>query len=137
MNIQHVPPEFVNKVWPEVVKYIEAGVDRQKGEPDYTVEQIATLVAMGKWMLAVVADDSNKIHGALTIDFFNRPNARIAFVTCIGGRAIVDKDSFDRLCALVKNFGATTIEGAVDDAVARLWRRFGFHEKYKIVEVIL
>jgi hypothetical protein len=41
------------------------------------------------------------------------------------------------MCQVLKTYGATSIEGAVNDAVARLWQRFGFVEKYKIVEVAL
>lgn len=137
MKIQHVPIEFVNQVWPKVVTYIDAAVVQQAGEADFTLDQVRTFVTTGTWLLAVVVDEDNAIKGAMTINFFNRPNDRVAFITYIGGKHIVEKESFDQLAALCKSFGATKIEGAVNEAVARLWRRFGFTEKYRIAGVTL
>ena len=137
MKIQHVPLELVNQVWHKVVKFIDDAILQQEGPADYTLDQVRTYVTNGMWMLVVAVDEDGSICGATTINFFNRPNDRIAFITYIGGKHIVSKESYDQLCTLCKSFGATKIEGAVNDAVARLWRRFGFIEKYKIVEVAL
>lgn len=137
MRVQHVPLELVNQVWPKVVKYIDDAVIQQSGEPDFTLDQVRTYVTSGTWMLAVVVDAEGAINGAMTINFFNRPNDRVAFITYIGGKHIVSKESFDQLATLCKSFGATKIEGAVNEAVARLWRRFGFTEKYRIAGVTL
>ena len=137
MRVQHVPLELVNQVWPKVVKYIDDAVIQQSGEPDFTLDQVRTYVTSGTWMLAVVVDAEGAINGAMTINFFNRPNDRVAFITYIGGKHIVSKEAFDQLAMLCKSFGATKIEGAVNEAVARLWRRFGFTEKYRIAGVTL
>ena len=137
MKIQHVPVEYVNQVWPQVENYIKVAVEQQEGPPDYSVDQVRTFVTTGMWMLAVVVDEDGSIAGAMTINFFNRPNDRVAFITYIGGKHIVSKESFDQLCTLCKSFGATKIEGAVNEAVSRLWRRFGFAEKYRIAGVTI
>ena len=137
MKIQHVPLELVNQVWPKIVTFIDEAVVQQSGEPDFTLDQVRTYVTMGTWLLAVVVDEDGAIKGAMTINFFNRPNDRVAFITYIGGKHIVSKESFDQLATLCKSFGATKIEGAVNEAVARLWRRFGFTEKYRIAGVTL
>ena len=137
MKIQHVPLEYVNQVWPKVVKFIDASIVQQDGEPDYTLDQVRTLVVTGQWVLLVVVDVDNVIKGAITVSFMNRPNHRVAFITNIGGKLIVHKHTFNQLLALLKTMGATSIEGAVNDSVARLWRRFGFTEKYKIVGVTI
>lgn len=137
MKIQHVPVEYVNQVWPQVENYIKVAVEQQEGTPDYSVDQVRTFVTTGMWMLAVVVDEDGSIAGAMTINFFNRPNDRVAFITYIGGKHIVSKESFDQLCTLCKSFGATKIEGAVNEAVSRLWRRFGFAEKYRIAGVTI
>lgn len=135
MNIQHVPISYVNMVWPKVEGYIAKAVNNQKGQPDYTIDQVKTFVTTGQWMLIVVTDEPENIKGAVIVQFFNRPNDRVAFVTYIGGRLIANPDTFNQLCALCKSFGATKIEGAVSEAVSRLWRKFGFEEKYRIAEV--
>lgn len=137
MKLQHVPTQIVNQVWPKVVKYIDAAIVQQAGDADFHIEHVRTYVVSGQWLLVVVIDEQNEIHGAITINFFNRPNDRVAFITYIGGRSIVSQDAFDQLCALCKSFGATKIEGAVNEAVSRLWRKFGFKEKYRITEVAL
>lgn len=137
MKIQHVPVEFVAQVWPKIIKYLDAAIIQQSGEPDYHIEHVRTYVANGQWMLIVAVDDELNFHGAATIQFDNRPNDRVAFVTYIGGRLVANEDTFSQLCTLCKSFGATKIEGAVNEAVMRLWRRFGFKEKYRIAGITL
>ena len=137
MNIQHVPVEFVNQVWPKVEGFIDAAVKQQEGEQDYTLDQVRTLVATGQWLLLVASNEENEIKGAATVSFSNRPNHRVAFITYIGGRLITNPGTFQQTCAILKRYGATSIEGAVNEAVARLWRRYGFIEKYSIVGVTI
>jgi len=134
MKVEAVPFEWVNRVWPTVEPFIAEA--SQHGE-DYTVDQIKTLVTQGIWMLVVMSDETG-IKGAGTINFFNRPNARVAFVTAISGKFITTLDGFNQLKDLVASRGATEIEGAARESVARLWRQnFGFTEKYRIVGVKL
>lgn len=137
MKIQHVPVDFVPQVWPKVAKYLENAVNQQEGEPDYHIEHVRAYVSGGQWMLVVAVDEQADVHGAATISFFNRPNDRVAFITHIGGRLVANEDTFKQLCTLCKSFGATKIEGAVNDSVSRLWRKFGFKDKYRITEVAL
>ena len=137
MKIQNVPVEFVNQVWSQVADFIQAAIDQQPGEKDYTLDHVRTYVASGQWLLVVATAEDNKIRGCAVVNFFNRPNNRVAFITHIGGRLVTNPDTFHQFRKLLLTFGATSIEGAVTDAVARLWRRYGFTEKYKIVEVTL
>jgi hypothetical protein len=136
MKVQHVPVQYVNQTWPAILEFIKAAVEQQAGDKDYTLDQVQVYVTTGQWLLLVATEDE-KVIGAATVNMFNRPNHRVAFITYIGGRLIVNKDTFKQMCQVLKSFGATSIEGAVNDAVARLWQRFGFTEKYKIVEVTL
>ena len=41
----------------------------------------------------------------------------------------------EQLKKLLGTFGATCIEGAERESIARLWSRYGFEEKYRIVGV--
>jgi hypothetical protein len=135
MKLQHVPVEHVHTVWSKVEGYIADAISNQKGQPDYTLEQVKTFITMGNWMLAVITDNDNNIKGAGVINFFNRPNDRVAFVLYVGGRMIANKDMHTQLCALCKSFGATKIECAANEVASRLWRKLGFEEKYRIAEV--
>jgi hypothetical protein len=134
MKIQHVPLDWVPAVWPKVQPFIASALEHAKGE--YTVEHVQAYLTSGQWAL-LVAVDGETIHGAATVNFFNRPNDRVAFITAIGGRMIGTQDSVDQLKALMLTMGATTIEGAARESIARLWSRYGFEEKYRIVGVKL
>jgi hypothetical protein len=136
MNVQYVPVNHVNQTWPSVSGFLQAAIEQQTGDKDYTLEQVQVYVSSGQWVLLVATEDE-KVIGAATVNLFNRPNHRVAFITYIGGRLIVSKESFKQMCQVLQSFGATSVEGAVNDAIARLWQRFGFTEKYKIVEVVL
>lgn len=134
MKIQHVPLEWVNRTWPAVEKFIESALAYSGG--DYTVDQAKTFVSMGQWHL-LIATDGAGIHGAATVTLFNRPNQRVAFITAIGGKLISNADTFEQLKALLTMWGATELEGAARESIARLWHRYGFEEKYRIVGVKL
>jgi hypothetical protein len=135
MKVQHVPLEWVNRTWDMVEEYIQSALNHAKG--DYTIEQVKTYLTQGSWTLLVATDDENKIHGAAVVNFYNRPNDRVAFVVTIGGKLITSKDTFAQLKAYLVAMGATVLEGAARESIARLWSRYGFSEKYRIVGVKL
>lgn len=130
MKIQHVDASYVNQLWPQVEKFIESALAYQD---DYNLEHAKVFVTNGTWMLVVAIDEEAVIHGAATIQFYNRPNDRVAFVVTMGGRLISGQDTYAQFTTLLKAFGATYIEGAGRESIARLWRRFGFVEKYRVV----
>lgn len=130
--IRHVPVQYVNQAWPLVEQYLAEAV--QYGGDDYTLDQVRVYIATGQWLLVVAADESGAVKGAATINFCNYPNDRVAFVTFIGGRLISNQDTFKQFKDLLKANGATKIQGAAREAIARLWSRYGFKERYRIVE---
>jgi hypothetical protein len=130
--IQPVAVNFANQTWPLVEKYITEA-QKYSGN-DYTLDQIKVYVNTGIWMLVVAVDEVNTIHGAATVNFINYPNDRVAFVTYIGGKLISSQDTFAQFKNVLKASGATKIQGAAREAIARLWHRYGFEERYIIVE---
>ena len=135
MKVQFIPVELVHQTWPLVAGYLEDA--NLYGGGDYTLDQIRMLVSNGSWLLLVFVDDANKICGAVTVSFSNMPNDRVAFITFIGGNLISSRNTFKQLSDVLKAHGATKIQGAVRGSVARLWRRYGFYERYAIVETKL
>ena len=131
MKIQHVDTAYIHQTWPLVQDYIKWALDYQT---DYTLEHVKTFLSNGSWMLIVAADDSG-IRGAAVVNFTNRPNDRVAFIVAMGGKLISSKETFADFSALLKAFGATYIEGAARESIARLWMRYGLEEKYRIVGV--
>ena len=115
MNIQYVALEWVNRTWPSVEKYIASALEHAQG--DYTIDQVRSLVTQGQWVL-LVAVDENGIQGAATVNFYNRPNDRVAFITTIGGRLISNRDTFQQLKNYAASMGATVIEGSAREAIA-------------------
>ena len=135
MKVQHVPLQHAAQTWGLVQEYLAESQVHAKG--DYSLEQIKLYVLTGQWLLLVATDDTNKIHGAMTVDFINRPNHRVAFVTGTGGKFVINEETFKQLENICRVNGATTIECAARDSVSRLLGRFGFNEKYTILEVLL
>jgi hypothetical protein len=135
MNIQHVPVEFIHQTWPQVESFIQSAIDQQDGDKDYSIDHVKTFLVTGQWLLLVASNEEREIKGAAVISFSNRPNDRVAFINYIGGRLITNPSTFTQMCEVLKRYGATSIEGAVNESVARLWRRYGFTEKYSIVGV--
>jgi hypothetical protein len=132
LSVKPVPTSTVHQVWPQVEALLSEAL--KWGEDDYTKDQAKALLANGSWVLLVAVDDQNKIHGAASVNLFNMPNDRIAFITAIGGKLISNKDTYAQLCTVLKGFGATKIQGAARESIARLWSRYGFKERYIIVE---
>jgi hypothetical protein len=132
MIVKHVHVNYCAQTWPFVEKYI---VDALKyGGDDYTLDQIKAYVCSGQWLLLVAVDEQGALHGAATVSFLNMPNDRIAFITFIGGRLISSRDTYAQMGQIFKQLGATKIQGAARESIARLWHRYGFEERYRIVE---
>jgi len=133
LTVQHVPQQFVAQTWPLVEEHISSA--NKYGGDDYTLDQIKMYATQGQWVLLVATDEEKKIHGAATVSFLNYPNDRVAFVTSIGGKLISNDDTFEQLKVLLRGMGATKIQGAARESIARLWKRYGFAERYVVVEV--
>jgi hypothetical protein len=135
MNIQLVPLSLIHQTWPLVERFIADAL--QWGEDDYTVEQVKVYITKGDWMLLVAVDEGGVIQGAAAVNIYNMPNSRVAFVVAIGGKLISSNETYAQLCALLKSFGATKIQGVARESIARLWKRYGFRERYILVEADL
>ncbi len=135
MKIQPVLTQHAQQTWPMVASFIVSGLKFSQG--DYSAEHAKVYLANGQWQL-LIARDGDKMTGAATVEYINRPNDRVAFFTSVGGKFMTTPEVFSQVKDIVKAHGATKIEGAARDSAARLWQsKFGFSEKYKIVEVSL
>ena len=133
LNIQPVATQFVNQAWPMVEEFIKSA-EEKSGAVEYTADQIKVYLVTGQWMLLVAADEEQKVHGAATVNFINYPSDRVAFITAIGGKLIANEETFAQMCAILKDCGATKVQGMARESVARLWKRFGFEERSILVE---
>jgi hypothetical protein len=131
--VEHIPQHFAAQSWPLVEEHIASAHKHSGG--DYSLDQIKMYVTLGQWALLVAADEEKKVHGAATVSFLNYPNDRVAFITAIGGKLISNDDTFEQMKKILRNLGATKIQGAARESIARLWKRYGFAERYVVVEV--
>jgi hypothetical protein len=84
-----------------------------------------------------VATEEDKLCGAVVMAVSNRPNDRAAFIVTMGGKNIVSVDSINQIKEIAVKLGATVLEGAVRESVARLALKVGFTEKCRLIEVKL
>jgi len=132
--VAKVPFAQVHQTWPLVEQYFAAVEPHTKG--DYTLEQIKLKLGVGDWWLLTVIEGETII-GSLSMFYQNRPNDRVAFITCLAGEGMTTEDNWAQLKDICKKDGATLIEAAMRPSTFRLWSRLGFEEKYLIAEVKL
>lgn len=132
-EIQRVPIEWVARTWPLVCGFID---DALAYTDDLNTDDLRVAVFRGEWSLFIAVKEG-KIRGAAVVDVFNRGIKRVAFVVAIGGRLISSQDTFEQFKAHLIGMGATALEGAARESVARLWTRYGLTEKHRIVGVDL
>jgi hypothetical protein len=134
MRFELVPTEWTARLWPEVEQYV--AMAQEFSSDEYTVEQVKTLVLTGVWNL-LVATNEDELCGAVVMAVSNRPNDRAAFIVTMGGKNIVSVDSINQIKEIAVKLGATVLEGAVRESVARLAIKVGFTEKCRLIEVKL
>ena len=133
MNISLIKIADVDQVWPFVSDFINAAIEQQVGNKDYTLDEVMNLVSSGQWQLFVARREA-LIVGACTVSFFDKPTGRLAFITYFGGEPLITSVAFKPICLILKKFGVTTVKCAANPAAARLYSRLGFTEKYRILE---
>jgi hypothetical protein len=135
ITVKPVFSEYFHQTWP-LVKDLFASALKFGGD-EYTLDQIKGLLAQGSWVLLVATDEENVIHGAASVNFYNMPNNRIGLITAMAGKAIVNRDVFGQVCALLKANGATKVQCAARESAARLYKQVGLEERYTILEAKL
>ena len=135
LQVQLVPLSVIHQTWPLVDEYLEEAL--KWGEDDYTLEQAKVYITKGDWMLLVAVDERQDIHGAAAVNIYNMPNDRVAFVIAMGGRLITSPETYEQFSNLLRSFGATKVQGVSRESVVRLWQKFGFKERYILVEAKL
>jgi hypothetical protein len=127
LQVKYIPIHGIHSVWGAVEPFIAASNQYAHGE--LSVEEVKVRICDGTWLLVVATDDDEQIHGAAVVNFYNRTDNRVAYVSCIGGKFLANRDTFSQFCDLLRAYGATCIEGSVRKSLMRLWARLGAREK--------
>jgi hypothetical protein len=133
--VQPVATQNVNQVMPLVEGFLKSA-EEKVGVAEYSVEHIKVYLSTGQWLLLVATEeDDSSLQGAATVNFVNYPNDRVAYITALGGKGIVNPEVFAQLGQVLKGYGATKIQCAAQESAARLYERVGFDKKYSILEI--
>lgn len=131
VGVQFVPQQYVLHVWPHAAELLKRG--ECAGTDDYTVEQLKVFVIRGEHVLMVIVDEKEEVVGALTFQWIDYPNSRVAFISAIGGNT--ELPAWEQFSGWLRQQGCTTIRGIAPKAVARLWRqKYGFSDHLTMVE---
>lgn len=132
IQVQTVAIEYIHQVWDKVAPFLEESA--KTGTNDCTVEQLRLLLVKGEQGLLVGVEDGI-IVGAMTVELSNQPNQRTATITALGGRGVVDAETFSQVEDWARLAGATKIRAWAQDAQARLYRqKAGFTTVRHVVE---
>ncbi len=138
VSVHYVETEHVAQLWPQVAVFLEEALTSSPEFPDwypnYNIHHVQVFLTSGAWLLLVAVDESGVIHGACTVSFINYPLHRIAFITTIGGKLISSRGTFEQLKQILKQRGATKIQGLARESIARLWKRYDFEPRLTLVE---
>jgi len=136
MKVKYISNIELDKWWNKSLSYLKDGLSAGDGETD--VSQLRMLCSEGRSFLAVMVDDSDIVHAAMVFQFNNLPNFRIAYITCIGGtNVLVQKELWNQFVEFCRINGATKIRASCKTSQTRLWRRIGFTEIYKLIQIQL
>jgi hypothetical protein len=137
ITVRFVDQVHVHAFWATVEPFLAVSIEHGEGPEDYNIHHVQQYLTSGHWLLLVGVDENNVICGAAAVSFASYPLHRVAFVTAIGGKFIVCKESFEQMKSIVKQHGATKVQCYVRPAMQRFLERFGFEPGSRLVEVVI
>ena len=132
-KVQVVGPDQIHRLWDEVEDWLKGYIELANNE--CTIEQLKGLLAAGARILLVSSDEDNELTGAMTVEFINHPNERVMFISALGGKGIVNEQTFSQVKEWAKMQGATKIIAWAKEGQARLYKqKVGFISNRYVVE---
>ena len=120
IQVHTVSPDKIYQIWSEIEHYLKASIETSTG--DCTLDQLKVLLVEGKQTL-LIGLESDKIVGTMTVEFINYPNERVMFITALGGKGIVNNETFSQVETWAKLQGATKSAAWAKEAQARLYQQ--------------
>jgi len=132
IQVHTVSPDKIYQIWSEIEHYLKASIETSTG--DCTLDQLKVLLVEGKQTL-LIGLENDKIVGAMTVEFINYPNERVMFITELGGKGIVNDETFSQVETWAKMQGATKSAAWAKEAQARLYKqKAGFQTMRYVME---
>jgi hypothetical protein len=135
MDVYCVPVEAVEDIWTKVEVFFAKALGKHDAE--FSLEDLKRALLDSKWKLFAFVNDENKLNGAAVVSFLTYPKSHVAFVTCIGGRALVNQQYYEKFMETLKGYGADRVQGYVTDSIERLYKKIGVAKKTTMVEIKL
>lgn len=129
--VSPVPVHQVPQMLPVVLPFIESGLEHTDS---VNAEHVKVYLSEGRWVLLTALDEHNVVQGAYVISFANEPDHRVATIVSAAGTGLAGQETFDQVCEISKNFGATKIQVLARESAARLYKRAGLEEKAVLME---
>ncbi len=124
MKLYVVPTNQVQRFWYLAEPLLQKALDKGNGE--FVSGQLKLLLTQGQQQLLLLMKE-DKCYVAVTVQWINYPNDRVAYITYIGGKNT--KAGFEQFKTWVKQNGGTAIQGSTKyDSIARLWNRLYGYE---------
>lgn len=138
LKVQHVDPAYIHQVWPTVEPFLLPVFEKSAISKYYNIDNLKDYIIRGEQMLLVGLNEEGVIQGVASVQWLNYPNARIAYITAIGGKLITSRENHQELVNWVRAMGGTKIQGYARESVARLWKqRIGYTPAHITMELEL
>lgn len=128
----YVPPSDVKNFWPRCMSYIAQGLAPSQGEVD--LRHVQEAAEKGAIQLIAAIGGNEQVCGALVVEFIQFPNYQVAHIISVGGKGMIfAEEGWAHIRTWLSQRGVKKIQGLCLPAQARLWRRLGFSEAYRLV----
>ena len=132
-TVKVVGPEQIHRLWSEVENWLKTSIQLDNNE--CTIEQLKGLLARGAQILLVSSCEDSELTGAMAVEFCNYPNERVMFITALGGKGIVNKQTFSQVEEWAKMQGATKVIAWAKEGQVTLYKqKAGFISNRYVVE---
>ena len=130
-TVKVVGPEQIHMLWGEVEDWLKTSIQLDNNE--CTIEQLKGLLARGVQTLLVSTSENNKLIGAMTVEFINYPNERVMFISALGGKGIVNEETFSQVEEWAKMQGVTKVVAWAKESQTKLYKQKAGFKSYRYV----
>jgi len=115
---------------------VKLGEAIKRASREVTLSQLKLLLARGERILLGVREENGPPLGWCVLSISQLPNIRVLYVWDIAASGATGQEAFELLKGYARAHGCSSIRGACDRAVSRLWeRRFNAKYLYQIMEI--
>ena len=135
MPLYQITPAQLPLVWESVAPMLQRAIDLDPG--DVTIEQVEYLIRIGKTFLLVWEEPGTGITGSAAVDLIDYPRQRVAHISLLGGKGIVQTPVFDEVKNWARASGATTVQCWANGALVELYKKVGAEPTHQVMRVKL